>query len=184
MARDNFEKCLDVVLSHEGGYVNDKNDPGGETNMGISKRSYPNENIKGMTRKRAAEIYKRDFWDAVRGDNLPAGVDLAVFDAAVNSGPSRAVKWLQRAVEVPQDGKIGPVTMGALVGMPADQVISRIAVHRLAFVQQLGTWGRFGGGWTRRIDDVRMKAIEMTAAEDRKDWLAELIETLVGLWKK
>ena len=81
----NFEQCLAHVLRSEGGYVNDPNDPGGETNMGISKRAYPHENIKGMTRARAATIYRRDYWDAVQGDSLPAGLDLVAFDPAVNS---------------------------------------------------------------------------------------------------
>ena len=104
----NFEACMAEVFKHEGGYVNDPHDPGGETNMGISKRSYPKENIRGMTRARAAQIYRKDFWDKLKCDDLPAGLDLVAFDAGVNSGPARGAKWLQQAVGVTADGKIGP----------------------------------------------------------------------------
>lgn len=186
MATRNFEAALEHVLKSEGGYVNDKRDPGGETNMGISKRSYPSENIKGMTRKRAGEIYRRDFWNAVRGDELPSGVDLAVFDAAVNSGPVRAIKWLQAALEVPQDGIFGAITQTALRQVSPEQVINRVCVHRLAFMQRLGTWPVYGKGWQSRVDRVREAAIDMVGPEpdQRQDWIALIIEALLGLWKK
>ena len=93
-----FNKAIPIILAHEGGWVDDPADPGGETNMGISKRSYPKENIRGMTRERAAQIYRKDFWDKLKCDDLPAGLDLVAFDAGVNSGPARGAKWLQQAV--------------------------------------------------------------------------------------
>lgn len=157
----NFERCLSFVLKHEGGYVNDPQDPGGETNMGISKRSYPSENMKGMTRARAGLIYRRDYWDAVRGDELPAGLDLVAFDAAVNSGVSRGAKWLQEAVGVPADGKVGPQTLAAANAAHPEAVIDRACGLRLAFLRKLPTWGRYGKGWGRRVEDVRATAITM-----------------------
>ncbi|WP_323008536.1 glycoside hydrolase family 108 protein [Paracoccus sp. (in: a-proteobacteria)] len=160
--KSNFDRCLAEVLRHEGGYVNDPHDPGGETNMGISKRSYPNENIKSMTRARAAEIYRRDYWNPVRGDDLPAGMDLVAFDAAVNSGVSRGAKWLQSALGVPADGKIGPATLAAARAAHPEAVIDRATGARLAWLRTLKTWGRYGKGWTRRVESVREEAIAMS----------------------
>ena len=169
--KSNFDRCLEEVLRHEGGYVNDPHDPGGETNMGISKRSYPKEDIKGMTRARAAEIYRRDYWNPVRGDDLPAGMDLVAFDGAVNSGVSRGAKWLQSALGVTADGMIGPQTIAAAQQAHPEAVIDRACSARLAWLRTLGTWGRYGNGWTRRVESVREKAIAMsqvTAPNDAK----------------
>lgn len=160
----NFDRCLSEVLQHEGRYVNDPHDPGGETNMGISKRSYPKENIKAMTRARAAAIYRRDFWDAVAGDDLPAGLDLVAFDAAVNSGVSRGAKWLQTALGVSADGKIGPATLAAARKAHPEAVIDRATSARLAWLRTLPTWGRFGKGWTSRVESVRGVATGMAKA--------------------
>ncbi|WP_353144959.1 glycoside hydrolase family 108 protein [Paracoccus sp. (in: a-proteobacteria)] len=162
--KSNFDRCLAEVLRHEGGYVNDPADPGGETNMGISKRSYPQENIKGMTRARAAEIYRRDYWNPVRGDELPAGLDLVAFDGAVNSGVSRGAKWLQTAVGVTADGKVGPQTLAAAKAAHPEAVIDRACSARLAWLRTLSTWGHFGKGWTRRVESVRETAIAMAKA--------------------
>lgn len=159
--RDNFDRCLAHVLEFEGGYVNHPQDPGGETNFGISKRAYPNENIKGMTRQRAAQIYRRDYWNAVRGDDLPAGMDLVAFDAAVNSGVSRGAKWLQASLGVPADGKIGPQTLTAARNAHPVAVIDRACDERMGFLRRLGTWGTFGKGWTRRVEAVRDLAHDM-----------------------
>ena len=162
--KTNFDRCLSEVLQHEGGYVKDPHDPGGETNMGISKRSYPRENIKAMTRARAAAIYRRDFWDAVAGDDLPAGLDLVAFDAAVNSGPSRGAKWLQTALGVAADGKIGPATIAAARKAHPEAVIDRATSARLAWLRTLPTWGRFGKGWARRVDSIHDEASAMAKA--------------------
>lgn len=187
----NFDRCLSEVLQHEGGYVNDPHDPGGETNMGISKRSYPKENIKAMTRARAAVIYRRDFWDAVAGDDLPAGLDLVAFDAAVNSGPSRGAKWLQTALGVAADGKIGPATIAAARKAHPEAVIDRATSARLAWLRTLPTWGRFGKGWARRVDSVHEEASAMAKAPripvtdattaPGAGWLAGLIAALVKM---
>lgn len=160
--RDNFDRCLALVLAHEGGYVNHPRDPGGETNMGISKRSYPNEDIRNMTRARAAQIYRRDFWNPVRGDDLPAGLDLVAFDAAVNSGVSRGARWLQEALRVAADGRIGPQTIAAARASDHRTIVNAACDRRMAFLRGLSTWGTFGKGWTRRVDAVRADALAMT----------------------
>lgn len=187
----NFDRSLTEVLGHEGGYVNDPHDPGGETNMGISKRSYPKENIRGMTRARAAEIYRRDFWDAVQGDKLPAGLDLVAFDPAVNSGPSRGVKWLQTALGVSADGKIGPATLAAAQKAHAEAVIDRACNARLAWLRTLPTWGRYGKGWAKRVESIREEAIAMARAPrvpvadaetaTAQGWLAALIAAVLRM---
>lgn len=161
--RDNFDDCLSEVLRHEGGYVNHPRDPGGETNFGISRRSYPREDIKGMTRARASAIYRRDFWDAVRGDDLPAGLDLVAFDAAVNSGPARGIKWLQAGLRVDQDGKIGPQTLAAARTAAVTDAIDRSCDARLAFLKRLATWPTFGRGWTSRVASIRATAHRMAS---------------------
>lgn len=163
--KSNFETCLAKVLEYEGGYVNDPKDPGGETNYGISKRAYPNENIKGMTRSRAAVIYRRDYWNKVRGDDLPSGLDLVAFDAAVNSGVSRGAKWLQMALGVPADGVIGNKTLSAAAIAHPTTVINRACDYRMAFLRQLGTWGRFGKGWSNRVESVRAKSLAMSMVQ-------------------
>lgn len=160
----NFDACLAEVLEHEGGYVNHPSDPGGETKFGISKRSYPGEDIKGLTKERAGQIYLRDFWNPVRGDELPAGVDLCVFDSSVNSGRSRGVKWLQRALVIEADGAIGPETIGAAAAAPPAQTVLRMCADRMNFLRGLRTWPTFGKGWTKRVDSVRSEALRMAKA--------------------
>lgn len=161
MAAANFDACLAHVLAFEGGYVNDPHDPGGETNFGNSKRTYPSENIRGMTYARAAQIYRRDFWNVVRGDDLPAGIDLVAFDAAVNSGARRGAEWLQKALGVPADGKIGPVTVAAAVAADAPRVIAKATDLRTAFLRGLATWGTYANGWSRRVESVKATALAM-----------------------
>lgn len=163
--KGNFDRVIGKLLAHEGGYVNDKRDPGGETNMGISRRAYPKENIKGMTRARAEAIYKRDYWDACRCDELPGGVDYVVFDAAVHSGPSRSAKWLQQAVGVTADGKIGAITLTATAKNYPPAVIERAIGFRLAFVKRLPLWATHGNGFARRLEEVRTVALGMADIE-------------------
>jgi len=157
----NFDACMTEVFKHEGGYVNDPHDPGGETNLGISKRSYPKEDIRNMTRARAAQIYRRDFWDKLRCDELPAGLDLVAFDAAVNSGPSRGAKWLQQALGVAVDGKVGLATIGAAKNTYAPAAVLRAVGFRRAFLKTLPTWERYKNGWTKRLDSVEAVASAM-----------------------
>lgn len=146
-----FDRAFEAVIGHEGGYVRDPRDPGGETKFGISKRSYPRENISGLTLARAKEIYRRDFWNKVRGDDLPYAVAVNLFDGAVNSGVGQAVRWLQRAAGVADDGIIGPITLRAALTADAEALAARFNGHRLQFMTDLSTWPTFGRGWARRV---------------------------------
>ena len=147
----NFEKAFEKLIGHEGGYVDNPRDPGGETKFGISKRSYPREDIRNLTLARAQQIYRADFWDAVRADEMPDAVRFDLFDAAVNSGVGQATKWLQRAAGVVEDGVIGPKTLAAARSTDPQKLAKRFNGHRLRFMTDLNTWGSFGKGWARRI---------------------------------
>ncbi|TFZ55893.1 hypothetical protein E4V01_20460 [Methylorubrum sp. Q1] len=169
MAAASFERALALVLAHEGGYVDHPADPGGATNLGVTigtlsdwlGRPASKAEVKALTRATVAPIYRKNYWDRVRGDELPAGVDYCVFDFAVNSGVGRAIPAFQRAIGVADDGKIGPLTLGAAREKPAVQTVERICADRLAFLRQLSTWGTFGKGWSRRVEGVRADALAM-----------------------
>lgn len=145
-----FKTAMGIIFSHEGGYVNDPRDPGGETRYGISKRAYPNIDIRELKREDAAKIYKRDYWDKVRGDSLPFGVALAVFDFAVNAGVDRSIKLLQRCVDVKQDGKFGDVTLAAVLAHNKHALMEELATGRIMYYSGLATFKTYGAGWTRR----------------------------------
>lgn len=149
----NFDSAFEKVLGHEGGYVNHPLDPGTETKFGISKRTYPYEDIKNLTLVRAKDIYRKDFWDKAKCDKMPPAVAYAVFDAAVNSGISQSIKWLQRALGVTADGVVGPQTLTAITWANSEALLARFLGHRLAFMTDLVTWPSFGKGWSRRIAD-------------------------------
>ncbi len=146
-----FEEAFDRLIGHEGGYVNDPRDPGGETNWGISKRAYPTTTIRDLTRDQAKMIYRNDFWNRIRGDQLFDGVAFQVFDIAVNSGIETAVRMLQRAVGVADDGHWGPASQSAADAMSESDTILRLNAERLEFMTKLTTWPAFGRGWARRI---------------------------------
>ena len=148
-----FDQAFEKLIGHEGGYVNHPNDPGGETNFGISKRAYPHEDIRGMTIERAKVLYRRDYWDAAGCDAVPEAAKFQVFDMAVNSGVRAAIKNLQKTVGVMADGVIGPKTLQALQSMPAQRFIAHFNAQRLAFMAGLSTWPTFGRGWALRIAD-------------------------------
>ena len=146
-----FDLLVERVLSHEGGYVNDPRDPGQETRWGISKRAYPHLDIRNLTRAQAVDIYRRDFWQRVRGDELPREFAFQALDAAVNHGIGNAVRWMQRAAGVADDGVIGPVTLAAVQrAQPADLVL-RFNAERLRFYAKLTTFATFGRGWVNRV---------------------------------
>jgi lysozyme family protein len=147
----NFDQAFDKLISHEGGYVNNPNDPGGETQFGISKRSYPDVDIKGLTLDSAKAIYKRDYWDRAQCDGLPPAVAFQVFDAAVNSGIGQSIRFLQRAVGVVDDGSVGPLTLAAIQRRDSAEVVAHFNAERLEFMTRLSTWETFGKGWARRI---------------------------------
>jgi len=147
----NFDTLFDRLISHEGGYSNDSRDPGGETNWGISKRSYPHVNIKTLTREDAKTIYRRDFWDRLKADTLYDGVAYQLFDFAVNSGIETAVRYLQRVVGVADDGHWGPASAAAAAAMSESDMIMGLCAERLDFMTRLKNWPIHGKGWARRI---------------------------------
>ena len=164
--KENYAKCLAQVLKYEGGYVDHPKDPGGPTNKGVTQAVYdswrksqnlPTQSVRAIADSEVAAIYKNLYWDRISGDNLPSGVDFAVFDYAVNSGVSRAAKMLQSVVGVTQDGMIGPATIEATKTYVAMAVTNK----RLAFMQSLSIWSTFGKGWSARIADVKAQIIAL-----------------------
>lgn len=148
-----FDQCFDKLIAHEGGYVNHASDPGGETNFGISKRSYPQVDIKNLTRDAAKQIYKRDYWDRAQCDRLPPTLAYLLFDAAVNSGIGQAIRFLQRAAGVADDGVLGPLTLATIQRLDAESICARFIGQRLDFMTRLSTFDHFGKGWSRRLAD-------------------------------
>jgi len=170
--KSNFDACLAITLSHEGGWADHPKDPGGATMKGVTIGTYAQfkgrkvtkDELRAIPDADLRTIYRRNYWDKVRGDDLPAGLDLVAFDGAVNSGPSRGAKWLQQALGVTADGKIGPATIAASVWLAAQEretVIIGACNARMGFLRGLKTWATFGTGWQRRVDDVRRKALAM-----------------------
>ena len=167
----NFESALKAVLHHEGGFSNHVADPGGMTNLGVTKKVWEEwvghpvdeKAMRALTPAAVAPMYKAKYWDKIRGDDLPTGVDYAVFDAAVNSGPGRAAKWLQGCVGVEQDGGIGPKTLAAVAAFDPAELVEDYAKRRLSFLMDLPHWGTFGKGWSRRVAEVQTVASTMTA---------------------
>jgi lysozyme family protein len=167
MALSTLEKAMPHVFKVEGGYVDHPRDPGGATNLGVTigtlrawrGRPVSKADVKALTKKEATAIYKQQYWDKVAGDQLPAGLDYAMFDFGINSGPSRAVKFLQRILGVKDDGVIGAITLDAVKMHPVNHLIGKLCDARLAWLRRLKTWGTFGKGWTRRIEHVRATAL-------------------------
>lgn len=150
----NFDQAFDALIGHEGSYSNNPADPGGETMWGVTltvaRASGYTGPMKDLPRDTAKAIYRAQYWDAIRADQLPDQVRFDIFDAAVNSGVKQAVKWLQRVVGVNEDGIIGPATLGAASVLGAD-IGRRYSGVRLKFMTDLPTWPSFGRGWARRI---------------------------------
>lgn len=156
-----FDLAFDRLIGNEGGYTNDPTDPGGETQFGISKRSYPDVDIKALTRDGAKAIYRRDFWARLDADHFADGVAFQVFDFAVNSGIETAVRYLQRAVGVADDGHWGPVSQAAAAAITETDAIMRLNAERLDFMTRLKNWPTAGRGWARRIaQDLRYGAVD------------------------
>lgn len=205
MAAWNYEACHARTLSHEGGWSNHPADPGGVTLEGVTQAVYDSyRSGKGLPRKalfaamrttpewiaERRDIYRTLYWDKVCGDALPAGVDLAVYDYAVNSGVARAARVLQRLVAVTDDGRIGPVTLAALARHDPATLVERICDERLAFLKRLKTWPVFGKGWGRRVADVRRAAAGMAraaappAAAAKPSVLRSLLAAVAALFKR
>lgn len=161
-----FSNAIPLIFKHEGGYVNDPQDPGGETKYGISKRSYPDENIKNLTEERAKLIYLRDFWNPLKCDSLPFGVAVCVFDFGVNAGKGRAVRALQESVGAKADGVIGPDTISRVQNIPSSETIEKFTSERIYYYTQLKTWPRFGRGWLRRSLETMSYALTIGPLRD------------------
>ncbi len=170
--KGNFDIAQPMVLVHEGGYVNHPDDPGGATNKGITQRTYDgyrkrrgmaSRSVRNITDSEVSEIYRIQYWNKVSADDLPAGVDYAVYDFAVNSGPARAAKFLQDVVGVSADGIIGEQTLAAVSGADPAAVIDQLCSNRLAWLKRLKHFKTFGRGWTRRVNEVRDAALSMHA---------------------
>lgn len=144
-----FEKALALILQHEGGYVNDPRDPGGETKYGISKRAYPSEDIAGLTVERAGAIYKRDYWEKLKCPDMPEPVAIVAFDIAVNQGPAAAIKILQEAVGTTPDGVIGPKTLAAAAKNPR-HVAAKMTTIRIRRYIVTANFATYGAGWIAR----------------------------------
>lgn len=154
----NFSTAFEKLLGHEGGYSNHRDDPGGETMWGITKRVAVQNGYTGDMRSMPVEtakaIYKSMYWDAVQAENLPADIRYIVFDGAVNSGVTQAAMWLQRACGVKDDGVIGPQTIRAANALHSEGLKRKILAQRLRFMAGLPNWPAFGRGWARRIADL------------------------------
>ncbi len=170
----NFQFALGKVLKSEGGYVNDPHDPGGPTNLGVTiweaksigldvnhDGKVDTLDIKALTPADAGKIFKALYWDKVRGDDLPSGVDFALFDFAINSGVARAAIFLQECVDTAPDGKIGPLTIAAARRIDPVRLINLLCDDRLDFLRRLSTFNHFGHGWTARVAEVRADSIHL-----------------------
>ncbi len=166
---DNWEMAFAAVLKHEGGYVNHPKDPGGRTNLGVTQRAWEEyvdrdvteAEMRALTPEIVKPFYKTKYWDKIRGDELPSGVDYAAYDLAVNSGVGRAAKYLQQIAGVPADGIIGPKSMEAILSCNPEETVDALCDMRLDFLQRLPTWDTFGKGWGRRVEEVKAKASAM-----------------------
>lgn len=160
--KENFDLSFRSVLKHEGGFVNHSADPGGMTNLGVTKRAWEEyvghevdeKAMRALTPDAVAPFYRARYWDRIRGDHLPAGIDYAVFDCAVNSGPSRAIKLVQRACSINDDGVLGPVTLASVNNLDPGILLTRLMTYRLEFLQRLPHFATFGKGWVRRVQEV------------------------------
>ena len=167
--KENFDKCLKMLLSHEGGFVNHPEDPGGITNLGVTKKVYDEwigresteQEMRDLTPDDVAPIYKKNYWDRIKGDSLPSGIDWCLMDWTVNSGKSRPSKAVQRAVGATQDGSIGSQTIGLIMEKDPEEIINYVYGVRQDFYKGLKTFETFGRGWTRRNKETLHQALEM-----------------------
>ena len=167
--KSNFQQSIDAMLVSEGGFSNNPKDPGGMTNLGVTKTVWEGwtghdateQTMRNLSTADVTPLYKKKYWDAVQGDALPSGVDYCVFDTAVNSGAGRSIKLLQRSIGVTEDGAIGPNTLAAILVADVGQLIDKYCAARQDFLQSLATFDTFGKGWTRRVSEVNLTAKEM-----------------------
>ena len=167
----NWQTSFKLMLKSEGGYVYHPSDPGGRTNLGVTQATWENwigrqsdeAEMRGLTPEKVEPLYKKKYWDAVRGDELPVSLDYLMFDFAVNAGAGRAIKTLQTAVGVTPDGGFGPMTMAAVQAVDPVELIERFSQAKEDFYRSLITFATFGKGWLNRVADVKVKASAMLA---------------------
>ena len=172
--KENYEHCLGMILHHEGGYVNHPKDPGGETNMGVTRRVYENwcleqdlfrKDMKDLEFSDVAPIYKKNYWDRCKCDSLPNGVDLCVFDMGVNAGTGRGARFLQKCVGSVSDGAVGPNTLRQVdewIAMRGEEdLITDYSERRRDYYKRLKTFSTFGRGWIRRVDETEVEALKL-----------------------
>jgi len=167
--KNNFKNALEHVLVHEGGWTDHPRDPGGATMKGVTLKTYrehfgrekSKDDLRNISEEELEQIYRLGYWEKCHCDDLPTGVDYAVFDAAVNSGPGRSARWLQAAVGAKQDGAIGTNTLSAVSENNSVQIVNNMCDRRLTYLHGLDTWDTFGKGWQRRVEGVRTTAISM-----------------------
>lgn len=167
--QSNWQKSFELMLKSEGGYVNNPADPGGMTNLGVTKATWENwigresdeAEMRALTPEKVEPLYKRKFWDMCKCDDLPDGIDYLVFDFAVNAGPGRSAKILQTAVSVTPDGGIGPMTLAAVAQHSPADLIEKFSQSKEDFYRSLNTFATFGKGWLNRVAHVKQLATEM-----------------------
>ncbi|MFS8181496.1 glycoside hydrolase family 108 protein [Pseudovibrio denitrificans] len=169
--QETFRLIIWDLLDIEGGFANRsrKADPGGPTNLGITQRTLQAwrgrpvsvEEVENLGREEALQIYRVQYWDAVKGDDLPRGLDFTLFDCAVNSGPARAVKILQKILKVKVDGVLGLITLGAVKAQAVTYLINEFSARRLQFMKRLKNWPYNKNGWTRRVRHVQERSLEL-----------------------
>jgi len=175
----NWDKSFEMVIAHEGGFTDDERDPGnklsdgrkGCTMLGCTQANWEKyighmvtkDDMRKLTKEDVKPLYKRDYWDAVKGDDLPAGVDYACFDFAINAGPGASRKMVQKALGVTADGSIGPATMKAIQSADGRQLLNAFSNAKTAFYKSLPIFPTYGKGWLKRVDDVQKSAEGMLA---------------------
>lgn len=166
---ENWNACFAMVIKSEGGFVNHPKDPGGMTNLGVTRsaweafinRKVTEDEMRALTPEVVKPFYKALYWDRIKGDSLPDGVDYAAYDLAVNSGPHRAAQYLQQIAGVTADGMIGPKSLEAINACDAKETADAICDMRMDFLKKLPTFDTFGKGWSQRVAEVKAKAISM-----------------------
>ena len=165
--QNNFKKCLEFVLKSEGGWVNNPKDPGGETNLGVTKKVWEEwvghevKTMKDLTPEDVAPMYQAKYFMACYANQLPVGIDYMAFDAAVNMGPGRAVKLLQECLGCVPDGTIGPRTMQLIDQKKPEDIVDLYSKRKTSFYESLATFATFGKGWLKRVEDVKFNALKM-----------------------
>lgn len=177
MSAINYSACIAEVLKHEGGWSNHPDDPGGATMRGVTQAVYDayrkrnglhTQTVRSIGEVELRDIYRKQYWDVIRGDTLPRGVDLALFDFAVNSGPMRATKSIQALLGLEPDGHLGERTLAAIKAADPRELVRSLCDRRMKFLQALKTWRSFGDGWTARVNAVRTRAVIMAASQSQK----------------